>query len=255
MNRINVVILYSGFKKHGATATLASYIENGIKQSNNLSNIAKYNVNYITKSDIPNILNRVKNCNLLIMGTGTYNGNIEDELLDFVNTNFKSGKDSNAINLQNVACGQFATSAYYGTGAQNVLNSLSRLMMTFGGNIISGPNWRISQGVIGIADNPNKSDPNQWEWNKNFSVYLQDNAESYGKRLISIGTIFQKLRDNYTMINTGLSTSKSDNYTMINTGLSTSKSDNSTMINISIIITLIVLILLFCLAIYLWTKK
>ena len=26
------------------------------------------------------------------MGTGTYNGNIEDELLDFVNTNFKGVK-------------------------------------------------------------------------------------------------------------------------------------------------------------------
>ena len=60
MNKVNVVILYSGFKKHGATATLATYIENGIKQSNSLSNVTKYNVNYISNHDIPQIINDVK---------------------------------------------------------------------------------------------------------------------------------------------------------------------------------------------------
>ena len=236
MNKVNVVILYSGFKKDGATATLANYIENGIKQSNSLSNIRKYNVNYISKDDISRIINDVKKCNVLIMGTGTYNGNIEDELLDFVNTNFKAGKDGN-INLENVACGQFATAAYYGTGAQPVLNSLSRLMMTFGGNIISGPSWRISQGVIGIVDN---LDHNTWEFNKDFSAYLQENAEAYGKRLESMGLLFQKLREDYTMINTGLST-KSDN--------------GNTIAVISVIITGIVVIALIAFAIYLWNKK
>jgi multimeric flavodoxin WrbA len=238
MNKVNVVILYSGFKKDGATATLANYIENGIKQSNSLSNIRKYNVNYISNDDISRIINDVKKCNVLIMGTGTYNGNIEDELLDFVNTNFKAGKDPNAVNLQNVACGQFATAAYYGTGAQPVLNSLSRLMMTFGGNIISGPSWRISQGVIGIVDNP---DRNTWEWNKDFFAYLEENAEAYGKRLVSMGLLFQKLRENYTMINTGLST-KSDN-------------GRTTVAIISVIITCMVVIALIVFAIYLWNKK
>ena len=240
MNKVNVVILYSGFKKHGATATLATYIENGIKQSNSLSNVTKYNVNYISNHDIPQIINDVKKCNVLIMGTGTYNGNIEDELLDFVNTNFKAGKDPNAINLQNVACGQFATAAYYGTGAQPVLNSLSRLMMTFGGNIISGPSWRISQGVIGIVDNPDKSNPKKWEWNKDFSPYLEENAESYGKRLLNMGLLFQNLRENYSMINTGLSTT-SDN--------------GNTVAIISVIITCIVVLALIAFAIYLWNKK
>ena len=239
MNKVNVVILYSGFKKDGATATLATYIENGIKQSNSLSNISKYNVNYISKDDISRIINDVKKCNVLIMGTGTYNGNIEDELLDFVNTNFKAGKDPN-VNLQNVACGQFATAAYYGTGAQPVLNSLSRLMMTFGGNIISGPSWRIAQGVIGIVDNPDKSNPKKWEWNEDFSGYLQENAEDYGKRFASMGLLFQKLRENYTMINTGLST-KSDN--------------GNTVTVISLIITGIVVLALIAFAIYLWNKK
>jgi multimeric flavodoxin WrbA len=237
MDKLNVVILYSGFKKNGATATLANYIENGIKQSNSLAHVTKYNVNHIKKDDISDIINDVTKCNVLIMGTGTYNGNIEDELLDFVNTNFKAGKDPNAINLQNVACGQFATAAYYGTGAQPVLNSLSRLMMTFGGNIISGPSWRISQGVIGIVDNP---DPNTWEFNKDFSAYLQENAEAYGKRLASMGLLFQKLRENYTMINTGLST-KSDN--------------DKTVAIISVIITSIVVLALIAFAIYLWNKK
>lgn len=237
MNKLNVVILYSGFKKNGATATLANYIENGIKQSNSLAHVTKYNVNHIKKDDISDIINDVTKCNVLIMGTGTYNGNIEDELLDFVNTNFKAGKDPNAINLQNVACGQFATAAYYGSGAQPVLNSLSRLMMTFGGNIISGPSWRISQGVIGIVDNP---DPNTWEFNKDFSAYLQENAEAYGKRLASMGLLFQKLRENYTMINTGLST-KSDN--------------DKTVAIISVIITSIVVLALIAFAIYLSNKK
>ena len=240
MNKVNVVILYSGFKKHGATATLATYIENGIKKSNSLSNVTKYNVNYIRKHHIPHIINNVKNCNVLIMGTGTYNGNVEDELLEFINTNFKAGKDPNAINLQNVACGQFATAAYYGTGAQPVLNSLSRLMMTFGGNIISGPSWRISQGVIGIVDNPDKSNPKKWEWNKDFSPYLEENAESYGKRLLNMGLLFQNLRENYSMINTGLSTT-SDN--------------GNTVAIISVIITGIVVLALIAFAIYLWNKK
>lgn len=241
MNKVNVIILYSGFKKDGATATLANYIENGIKNYNRLSDVTKYNVNYISKDDIPHILNNVKKCNVLIMGTGTYNGNIEDELLDFVNTNFKAGKDPNAVNLQNVACGQFATAAYYGTGAQPVLNSLSRLMMTFGGNIISGPSWRISQGVIGIVDNPDPNDRNIWKWNEDFSVHLQENAEAYGKRLASMGLLFQKLRENYTMINTGLST-KSDN-------------GRTTVAIISVIITGMVVIALIAFAIYLWNKK
>lgn len=240
MNKLNVVILYSGFKKNGATATLANYIENGIKQSNSLSHVTKYNVNYIKKDDIFDIIKDVTKCNVLIMGTGTYNGNIEDELLDFVNTNFKAGKHSNVVNLQNVACGQFATAAYYGTGAQPVLNSLSRLMMTFGGNIISGPSWRISQGVIGIVDNPDKSNLKKWEWNEDFSTYLQENAEAYGKRLASMGLLFQKLRENYTMINTGLST-KSDN--------------GNTVAVISLIITGILMLALIAFAIYLWNKK
>ena len=245
MNQVNVVILYSGYlqspytKKNGATATLANYIENGIKNSNQLSHVTKYNVNYISKDAIWkrwDIINNIKKCNVLIMGTGTYNGNIEDELLDFVNTNFKGGKDGN-INLQNVACGQFATAAYYGTGAQPVLNNLSRLMMIFGGNIISGPNWRISQGVIGIVDNPDKSNFKKWEWNKDFSRYLQENAEDYGKRLASMGLLFQKLRENYSMINTGLSTKSNKG----NTG------------------SFITLIIFGCgviaFAIYLWNKK
>ena len=240
MNTVNIVILYSGFEKNGATATLAKYIENGIKQSNSLSNVTKYNVNYISNHDISQIINDVKKCNVLIMGTGTYNGNIEDELLDFVNTNFKAGKEPNAINLQNVACGQFATAAYYGTGAQPVLNSLSRLMMTFGGNIISGPSWRISQGVIGIVDNPDKSNPKKWEWNKDFSPYLEENAESYGKRLLNMGLLFQNLRENYSMINTGLSTT-SDN--------------GNTVAIISVIIAGIVVLALIAFAIYLWNKK
>jgi multimeric flavodoxin WrbA len=241
MDSVNVVILYSGFEKDGATATLAKYIENGIKQSNILSNVVTYNVNYISKHHIPTILQDIKNCNLLIMGTGTYNGNIEDELLDFVNTNFKAGKDTNAINLENTACGQFATAAYYGTGAQPVLNSLSRLMMTFGGNIISGPSWRISQGIIGLVDNPNKSDPSHWEWNKNFSAYLQDNAEAYGKRLVSMGALFKNLLENYTMIDTGLS----------------KKSNDSSSVGtiISVIITGIVLLVIIAFAIYLLKKK
>ena len=240
MNTVNAVILYSGFQKNGATATLAKYIENGIKQSNSLTNIRKYNVNYISKHDISRIINDIKNCNVLIMGTGTYNGNIEDELLDFVNTNFKAGKDPNAINLQDVACGQFSTAAYYGTGAQPVLNSLSRLMMTFGGNIISGPSWRTAQGVIGIVDNPDKSDHKKWEWNEDFSGHLEENAEDYGKRLLTMGLLFQKLRENYTMINTGLST----------------KSDNSNTVAVtSLIITGIVVLVLIAFAIYLWNKK
>ena len=246
MNKVNIVILYSSYlqtpytKQNGATATLANYIEHGIKKSNTLSHVTKYNVNYINKYHIPDIINNVKKCNVLIMGTGTYNGNIEDELLDFVNTNFKAGKDPISINLENVACGQFATAGYYGTGAQPVLNSLSRLMMTFGGNIISGPSWRISQGVIGIVDNPDKSNPKKWEWNKDFSTYLEENAESYGKRLLNMGLLFQNLRENYSMINTGLST--------------TSGNGNTVAI-ISVIITSIVVLALIAFAIYLWNKK
>ena len=110
-------------------------------------------------------------------------------------------------------------------------------MMTFGGNIISGPSWRISQGVIGIVDNPN---PKKWEWNKDFSPYLEENAESYGKRLLNMGLLFQNLRENYSMINTGLST--------------TSGNGNTVAI-ISVIITGIVVLALIAFAIYLWNKK
>ena len=87
MNKVNVVILYSGFKKDGATATLAKYIENGIKQLT--THVKTYNVNYIQTNDVTTIMEDIKNCNVLIMGTGTYNGNIEYELLDFVNNNLK----------------------------------------------------------------------------------------------------------------------------------------------------------------------
>lgn len=234
MNKLNVVILYSGFKKHGSTSTLAKYIENGIKNSNSLCHVTNHNVNYITKHDIPEIINNVKNCNVLIMGSGTYNGNVEDELLEFVNTNFKAGKDPNAINLQNVACGQFVTAGYYGTGAQHVLKSLSQLMMTFGGNIIGGPNWRISHGVIGLTDNPDKSDPKKWEWNKDFSKYLEENAESYGKRLLNMGLLFQNLRENYS----------TELYT---------KSDNGN--TPAVIISCVLVLVLIAFAIYLCNKK
>ena len=99
--------------------------------------------------------------------------------------------------LASKVAGQFATSADSGTGGQLVLNSLSRLMQTFGANIVTGGasrstlgkpgsgSWHTAQGILGIVTKDKAGNP--IFTNK----YISEDAIAYGERIGQIASFFQ----------------------------------------------------------------
>ena len=68
-----------------------------------------------------------------------------------------------------------------------------------------------------------------------------------------MGLLFKKFYENYSIINTGLSTKSYENYSIINTELSTKSNGNPTAI--IILITCIVMLAFIAFAIYFLNKK
>lgn len=143
-------------------------------------------VNVIIKAASDATADDVDNADGIVLGSGTYNGNPEPDLIDFVDNKLGAGK-AEAV-LAGKICGTFCTSAGYTTGAQPVLNSLARLAMTFGATFVGGGEWHTSQGVCGmVKDNPDGT----WNWDPSMK-YLQEDAEAYGERLGLITSFFSE---------------------------------------------------------------
>lgn len=194
-NNSSIVIIYSGATDKGANSIIANYIADGVKKSGTHV-IGPYDINLINnENEEKQLINKIGNSSGLIIGSGVYNGNIEPQLLLFFDKFAGAGFKSSF--LASKVAGQFATAADDGTGGQLVLNSLSRLMQTFGANIITGGaskstigkpgsgSWRTAQGILGITDKD--KDGNPIFTNK----YLEEDANQYGERIGQISEFFE----------------------------------------------------------------
>lgn len=197
-NNPYIVIIYSGATNKGANSIIASYIAAGVKKSG-MNVVGPIDINFQDSQEEEDIVTKIANSSGLIIGTGVYNGNIEPTLTEFFDKFAGAGFKSSF--LASKVAGQFATAADSGTGGQLVLNSLSRLMQTFGANIITGgasrsilgkpgsASWHTAQGILGIVTK-DRTTGNPAFTNK----YIQEDASAYGERIGQIALFFQ---DNY----------------------------------------------------------
>lgn len=116
-------------------------------------------------------------------GTNGNHGNPEPAMIDFFDNVLKAGYASQLTNMQTMPFGVFATSAGYGTGVQEVMQSMARSLLTFGGIYIGGGNWHTSQGVAGMTYTPDGGKTWQWVDATGFQSHLENNATCYGRRI------------------------------------------------------------------------
>jgi multimeric flavodoxin WrbA len=177
-----ILIIYAGLDPDGSTATLAQWILRGVKSVGVTGTVMEAST--VTIDD-------VSNTDGIICGSGDYNGNPEPAMIDFFDNVLKAGYASKLINMQTMPFGVFATSAGYGTGVQEVMQSMARSLLTFGGIYIGGGNWHTSQGVAGMTCIPNGSTTcipdsgKTWGWvdKTGFQSHLENNATCYGRRI------------------------------------------------------------------------
>ena len=188
---LRVLIVYAGQTTNGSTATLASYIKTGADSVNGVTSLIK-TANHTTKDD-------VLNSDAIILGSGDYNGNPEPDMINFIDNKLGAGMTSSMVKLQTMPFGVFATSGGYSTGAQEVLNSMARSLMTFGCVYVGGSTWYSGQGIAGMTE---KSANGGWEWaNANTTQkYLKDDACEYGRRIavaaLTVPQMAEKLTEN-----------------------------------------------------------
>ena len=238
-----IVIIYSGKTNTGANSIIANWIANGVKKSG-LGVYGPIDINLENKSQKNTLLKIIEDSNGLIIGSGDYNGNIEPPLLDFFNDYLGAGFKSSF--LASKVAGQFVTAGDAGTGAQPVLNDLSRLMMTFGANIVTGGesrsthgksgsrSWHVAQGIVGIIQTDSKTEKSSFT-----NKHLQENSEAYGERIGNIASFFQ---DNYrnVIINSSISEPEPGNSIICK-----DNSCNSIWIIFSIFLFIVILTMLF----------
>ena len=194
-----IVIIYSGKTNKGANDIIAEYIATGVKKSG-MNVVGPIDINFQNSIEEEDLINIIQDSSGIIIGSGVYNGNIEPTLTEFFD-NFAGAGFKKSFLASKVA-GQFATAADSGTGGQLVLNSLSRLMQTFGANIITGGasrstlgkpgsgSWHTAQGILGISTKDKSG--NYTFTNK----YIQEDATAYGERIGQIASFFE---NNYNL--------------------------------------------------------
>jgi len=184
---VSIVIIYAGEYDTGSTATLAKWIAEGASSVEGTTVVVK-GVAEATLTDL-------QNADGIILGSGDYNGSPEPAMFDFLDTRVGS------VNLDLVPFGVFATSSGYATGVQDVLTSMARELMTFGGLYVSSGSFHNPQGVAGLI-NSHPTQGRKWEWHEadpkddsreknpahGLMRHLKDNAKDYGKRIATLAT-------------------------------------------------------------------
>ena len=195
MQKSYIIVIYSGATNKGANSIIADNISLGVKKSG-LNVMGPIDINFETSTEEEELINKIKDASGIIIGSGVYNGNIEPSLLNFFDIFAGAGFKSSF--LASKVAGQFATAADSGTGGQLVLNSLSRLMQTFGANIVTGGaskstlgkpgsgSWHTAQGILGITTK-DKITGKPIFTNK----YIEEDAQEYGERIGQIASFFE----------------------------------------------------------------
>jgi NAD(P)H dehydrogenase (quinone) len=186
-----ILIIFAGKTRDGSTATLANNIARGVNNVSGMTAVVK-SASDTTKQDF-------LQADGVICGSGDYNGNPEPSMIDFFDNTLGAGMTSDMKKIQTMPFGVFATSGGYGTGVQEILNSMARSLMTFGGIYVGGGNWHVSQGISGMTE---KNGSGGWQWANADSTqkYLLDDACEYGRRIalatLAISDNIGKLSDN-----------------------------------------------------------
>ena len=199
-----LLIVYSGHTSNGSTATLADWIKTGAETVGGLD---------IYVESASDIINQTPAYDIsfadgIICGSGDYNGNPEPDMITFIDKILGPGLNNTNTKLPTMPFGVFATSAGYGTGVQEVMQSMARALLTFGCIYIGGGSWHYSQGVAGMVhdfpfcptgstaggppcQSTGSSGPT-WEWVENnkggLQQYLEQDANCYGRR-VALATI------------------------------------------------------------------
>jgi len=194
MSKPYIIIIYAGATTKGANSIIADNIAQGIKKSG-LNVMGPIDINFETSNEENELISKITNASGIIIGSGVYNGNIEPSLLNFFDIFAGAGFKSSF--LASKVAGQFATAADSGTGGQLVLNSLSRLMQTFGANIVTGGasrstlgkpgsgSWHTAQGILGITTK-DKTGKTTFT-----NKYIEEDAQAYGERIGQIASFFE----------------------------------------------------------------
>lgn len=169
-----ILIIYAGLDPYGSTATLAQLIQQGVKSVGVIARIMEAST--VT-------INDVSAADGIICGSGDYNGNPEPAMINFFDNILKAGYASQLTNMQTMPFGVFGTSAGYATGVQEVMQSMARSLLTFGGIYIGGGNWHTSQGVAGMTYTPDGGKTWDWVDKTGFQSHLENNAICYGRRI------------------------------------------------------------------------
>ena len=146
-----VLIIYAGATSTGSTHTLAKWIKEGV------DNVHDARAVIMEASTVK--IGDVAKADGIICGSGDYNGNPEPSMINFFDNVLKAGYKTQLTKIPTMPFGVFATSGGYGTGVQEVLQSMARAMLTFGGIYVGGGNWHVSQGVVGMTK---KIDMTHW---------------------------------------------------------------------------------------------
>ena len=184
-----ILIILSGRDPiNGSTATLAKYFQRGVQNAGHVGEIVAANVATAAQFAA---------ADGYILGSGDYNGNPEPDMINFLDTTLGAGK-SGLISIAAKPFAVFCTSAGYATGAQSVLNSIARSMMTFGGIYVGGGSWHVSQGICGMVKDKSSKTPAgfpAWCWVDSgpgdIQATLYDEACQYGFRLAKVAAILE----------------------------------------------------------------
>jgi multimeric flavodoxin WrbA len=248
-----LLIIYSGHDINGSTATLAKLISDGA---------SKY-VNVLIKQAKDTTANDINKADGIVLGSGTYNGNPEPDMIEFADNVLLAGKAvDKPVKLDNKFGGVFCTSGGFTSGAQPVLNALARIFMTFGTAFIGGGNWAIGQGICGMVDDsvdPQTQKP-KWKWSdKNDKYFIQDAGE-YGEKLGAITCFYSDMYDKYVtnkQVNCRKNrhTDSSVDPKGVENYVNFVKNTNTTSKNINYILGIICIILILLIIIILIKKK
>jgi len=201
----NILIVYAGETITGPTATLAKWLGEGASSVQGTT--------VVVKTTTEATIDDLKNAAGIILGSGDWNGSPETGMFEFLGSYDPSLKPGD---LDLVPFGVFATSHNYAGGVQDVLNSMARSLMTFGGIYVSSGRFTNSQGVAGLMNNVYEMKDGKpvrdkngnkvqtgWKWHEANSTvddsknnqpkhgimrHLKDDAKAYGKRIANLAT-------------------------------------------------------------------
>jgi NAD(P)H dehydrogenase (quinone) len=159
-----VLIAYHSVNGH--TAKMATSIQKGILESNDIKVILKP-VNEVTRQEL-------LAADAIVIGSPVYNANPSPEILSFIKTWPFEGQP-----LKNKLGAVFVTAGGFSSGEEMVQSSLLHAMMVYGMIVIGGDDWKSSFGASGIHEEGKYQ-------SKELDNYFLEKGFRLGKRMAEV---------------------------------------------------------------------